>query len=146
MPPPLRVRAGSNYVDVTTVLGCWFSEPTVGNGIGRCADGVVDASRFRLLVTGRRRIVLRLPIVANVNASLAPGPAPTTIDHELPPLVTGSPVSLRQLSSNTWELSIPAVPASQVLLIDIHADTTVSGTKVSGDAHYGLELTNAPRS
>ena len=55
-------------------------------------------------------------------------------------------MSLRQLSSNTWELSIPAVPASEVLLIDIHVDTTVSGTTVSGDAHYGLELTLAPRS
>ena len=148
-PPPLRVQAGSNYVDVTTVLGCWYTQLTGGNavdGVGRCADGVVDASRFRLVVSGRRRVVLRLPIVANVNASLAPGPAPTTIDHELPPLVTGSPVSLRQPSSNTWELSIPAAPVSHVLLIDIHADTTVSGTKVSGDAYYGLELTLAPRS
>ena len=144
-PPPLRVQAGSNYVDVTTVLGCWFNQPTVGNGTARCADGRVDASRFRLLITGRRRIVLRLPIVAEAEASLAPGPAPPAADHELPPLVTGSPVSLRQLSSNTWELSIPPAPASQVLLIDIHADTTVSGTKVSGDAHYALELTLAPR-
>ena len=148
-PPPLRVQAGSNYVDVTTVLGCWYTQPAGGNpvdGVGLCADGVVDASRFRLVVSGRRRIVLRLPIVADVNASLALAPAPTTIDHELPPVVTGSPVSLRQTSSNTWELSIPAAPASQVLLIDIHADTTVSGTKVSGDAHYGLELTLASRS
>jgi hypothetical protein len=143
-PPPLRITAGDRSVDISTVLGCWFHVPgdAAGYGVGICADGVPDPSRFRLNVVPGQRVVLRLPIGADVSAYLAKAPQPPP-PHALATLITNkSAVQLRRVGNDTWSFTFPGSNFDLALLIDIHTQASiVRGVQVSGDASYAATLT-----
>ena len=147
-PPPLRITAGDRSVDVSTTLGCWLHVPgdAAGHGVSVCAIGVVDPSGFRLSVAPGQRVVLRLPITADVSAFLADAPPPPA-PHTLATLITNkSAVQLRRVSNDTWSFTFPGSSHDLALLIDLRAHTSVvQGVRVSGDASYGATLVTATR-
>jgi hypothetical protein len=144
-PPPIRMIAGTNAVDVTTVLGCWFhSRPqSGGKGSGYCADGIVDTSRVRLRIPPHSRVVLQLPIDADVSAHLGraqPSPPPGMLPR---PVENRQRVALARDTGRTWSFPMPNSNRDMALLIDLHVNTTAGGDHVSGDAHYGATLTRS---
>lgn len=145
-PPPMGVIAGKRSVEVATVLGCWSSRPSdpAGTSTGVCADGVVDPSRFALEAHPGERVVIRLPIPADLSASTAPAPAPPE-PHQVPePITSADPVALHRDGVRTWSFVFRGASYPVALLIDLRADTSVGGVRVSGDAHYGLTLITVP--
>jgi hypothetical protein len=146
MPPPMRIIAGGRSVEITTVLGCWTSGPTdpAGTSSGVCADGVVDPSRFRLKVHPGERVVIQLPIAADLSASVAPAPPPPQPHQLAAPVTNAEPVPLRRDGPRTWSFVFRGGSDPVALFIDLNADTSVDQMRVSGDAHYGLTLTSGP--
>lgn len=140
-PPPIRVSADGSFVDVTTVLGCWFHSPAdaAGHGAGVCADGAVDPSQSHLEVAAKARVEIELPISGDVSASIgdAQGAPPP---HSLAsPVEHRRELALQHVSTTTWSFTLPSA-ADYSLLIDIKVDAAVGASRVSGDAHYGVTL------
>jgi hypothetical protein len=141
-PPPIRVIAGTRSVDVTTVLGCWSHVPgdAAGHGVGVCTDGSVDPSMFRLDVRPRTRIVIQLPIEADLAASLGDPPARPAPHALAAPVTNRRPVRLTRDGPTTWSFTFTGANHDLALLIDLTANTSVGHVRVSGTAYYGLTL------
>jgi hypothetical protein len=146
-PPPMRIIAGKRSVEIATILGCWSSALTdpARPSTGVCSEDVVDPSRFQLKAQPGERVVLQLPIAADLSASTVLAPTPPTTGAPFGGRITNAePVPLRRDGPRRWSFMFRGASDPVALLIDLHADTSVDGVRVSGDAHYSLTLISGP--
>jgi hypothetical protein len=108
-----------------------------------CADGAVDPSQFRLSVRPGTRVVIQLPIEADLSASIGDAPAPPAPHTLAAPVTIQHPVRLTRDGPTTWSFTFVGANHDLALLMDLTANTSVRGTRVSGTAYYGLTLVTA---
>jgi hypothetical protein len=105
-----------------------------------CADGSVDPSMFRLDVRSGTRIVIQVPIEADLKASLRDAPARPAPHALAAPVTNRRPVRLTRDGPTTWSFTFTGVNHDLALLLDLTANTSVGRVRVAGTAYYGLTL------